>query len=351
MHIRFQGKVENNRHLSIGENKLAILDLLQDHRYLPSNYIGKMLGCEPTTQIVKGKAIYRYRYLSQVLYAMHHLQGLIYVPDKSAKTGRALGNPNVYAYTGDGQEVLEESGRWRDVPKSGNAYEQEFGVSLFTASLRIGTNELPSFSYLTYDDIRQHPKFPQETKDAEVAARKANESPFKIPITYTLKLPDGSRRLVDSLNQRNGKRVPSYKKHDAAPFSIRLERPDLPQGYAAFNCNGVELDLNTEPLGTIEHHICAILELYNTNTYRKRFGFPVGFVIFVVKGTHRMKNIMERLAWLTDGKGHDRILFTTIQDYMGRDGYPRPDGSYLTRDYQRIGYQPLNIVNSLRAVR
>jgi len=71
-----------HRHLSIGDNKLAV-STVAGHRYLPSNYIGKMLATTRAPKSSKARII-RYRYLSQVLSNMNHVQGSSR-PDKSTR--------------------------------------------------------------------------------------------------------------------------------------------------------------------------------------------------------------------------------------------------------------------------
>src|ERR1700712_4224794 len=97
--------------------RLAILDLLQDFRYLPQSYIGKLLGYRTSIYKLDGREYLRYEHLRKELWKLRKRGGWLRCPDISDD------REAVYALSKRGEEEEKKRGRWRGIEKSGKLFE------------------------------------------------------------------------------------------------------------------------------------------------------------------------------------------------------------------------------------
>jgi hypothetical protein len=113
---------------------------------------------------------------------------------------------------------------------------------------------------------------------------------------------------------------------------------------------GIEVDRGTERVKSYDNYRAYIrtkvvedIALLESGVIRERFGLPAGHIIYVNPSQTRLKNIMAVVEEETARKPSLRkyFLFTT---HKASTDNPIPTGDMLTKDYQRVGYEPFNLL-------
>jgi hypothetical protein len=305
----------------ITRNDVDLLDLLQPYKYLPSSYIEAFLDLHPI-------------YLKHRLTVLRHVAKVITIPPSSWHAANARYRPAVYQLTDKGRAVLADKGRARRVFATNEDFAHEFGVCLTAASFAIGAREHPALNYYDHEAILASKHCPMNTR--------LSKTPFQIPITF--------KYHYEVRGQARHKELETYVKHDRMPFGfINASNPKAQMFFP-----GVEFDRATESLESedyaatvISKKVQAIEALAKEDGYYAHFGIPNAFIPWVTINEARMRSLMRIVEKVTKGNGSKRHLFTHMPDFASFDAFPPADGSMLTRNWKRVGFDDLNILAEL----
>jgi len=191
------------------------------------------------------------------------------------------------------------------------------------ASWRIGFEKHKELTPLWWPQILASEKTPKATR--------GEKAPHRVPVTYYFR----DKRITDA------EYVP-----DAQPFGIL--RPDR-RGYFFL---GIEADCDSESLrsdnnaaATIERKVSQQIAIIEQEIYRTRYGFPNVFFPYYAPTEERLTSIMDVISELTEHKPSLRKSFVfAVHPTFTSFSYEKnePTGWALTRDYRRIGYDPIN---------
>ncbi|MGA8906044.1 MAG: hypothetical protein WB524_00380 [Acidobacteriaceae bacterium] len=306
----------------ITRNDLAILDLLQTYKYLPSSYIIALLE-DPCVQYIKNR-----------LTILRHEAKVIDIPPSAWHAANARYRPVVYQLTDKGRETMKAHGRYRSMPSTSEEFNHQFGVSISEASFAIGAKRYPSLRLHRHEAIFNSKFCPPSTR--------AEQAPFKIPITFTYHYTVGGHA--------RHKQLDTFVKHDGTPFGFtNTQRPK-----AQIFFPGIEFDRHTESRAssdysatTIQKKLQEIRAIAARDGYATRYGIPNAFIPFVTISEARMRSIMDDVEKVTDGKGSQMFLFKSIPDFASFDSFPAADGSMLTTPWKRVGFPNFDILAEL----
>lgn len=290
-------------------HKLAVLQLLQRYRYLPTKYIHAFVGGD-------------FRYVQDMLTTLRHEGRLI---DARWAGHNALKQQAVYFLTRAGERALKEHGLFSPVLKTGSDFAHELGVCLVQASFELGAKE-HGLRLITPREILELAPF--ET-------RKLKE-PFAIPVTYEFPLTTGTKRLTSTVES------------DGDFFGIAGKK-------ATLYVPGFEMDRVTEVLETddfdrpsIRRKFFAYRQLARDRAWEKRFNLPNVLIPFVTTKPSHMSGMMRALDRVTNGKGSKLFIFKVLPDYTGFANFPDPTGHMLGEPWHRVGHPPVNLLAELK---
>lgn len=291
---------------------LEVFKLLARYRYLPSHFIhafvgGSLKGLTRHLNVLKRKP-----------------NCYLACPEQQRHSAAANYRHLIYELDAHGAETLAAQG----IPvtcRSHRNFAHEVMACQILASLELGTFSQSACRFITWAEITRHPRFPEATRRAP--------HPYACPVSF--------------IHSGREHRFELYA--DSLPFGI--ERPH--NGRAAYIfCSGIEADTGSEPIepsdferSSICRKFAGYLSLIERETYRSRWGLPILFVPFITTTERRMRSMMACLERLTKGIGSNRIIFTTCPGICSYDAPLRPDGSMLTRKWQRVGYPPFSFVD------
>ena len=295
---------------TVTEADLRLFLDLHDHKWIPSNWIISRDGRHHKDLQARLRVMFDKAYLRR------H-----YDPSKDKHLCYALDNK---AY-----ELLLERGRIAKIPTLSNKDNaHEILNSLTDLSFEHGINENPELAYLGWSELSIHPNVPARTR--------LSDAPFVIPLSGTY--------------EKKGQQVRRSLEPDGKPFVIKREAAD--KQHSA--CFLKEIDRNTEPVFSNEnrqawnHKLKKYQELIASNICEAHYGFPPHrtFILIVTTNETHMKNIM-RLVFQLQIREPSYLCFTTEPDHAFERSYPAPNGTMLTREWLRVGMEPLNIVKQL----
>jgi hypothetical protein len=305
----------------ITRNDEEILDLLQVFKYLPSTYLEAFLDVHPI-------------YLKNRLTILRHVAKVIAIPQSSWHAANARYRPAVYQLTDKGRAVLAEKGRARRVFPTNEDFAHEFGACLTAASFAIGALEHPELKFYDHEAILASKHCPTNTR--------LSKAPFKIPVTF--------KYHYEIRGQARHKELETFVKHDGLPFGF--VNPAKPKAQMFFA--GIEFDRHTESLEsddysatTISKKVQAIEALAVQDGYYTQYGIPNTFIPWVAISEARMRSLMRIVEKVMNGKSSKRHLFTHMPDFASFAAFPPANGSMLTRNWKRVGYPDVNIVEEL----
>jgi hypothetical protein len=308
---------------SRGAEKLArltardrdVFKLLARYRYLPADFIHAFVGGS-----LKG--------LSRHLNVLKRTPNCyVACPEQQRQSAAANYRHLIYQLDVRGADILAAEG----IPvarRSHRNFAHEVMTCEILASLELGALSQPACRFITWAEIVQHPRFLEATRRAP--------APHACPVNFTHRGREHSFELCA----------------DGLPFGI--QRPH--NGRAAYIfCPGIEADSGSEPIepsdferSSLCRKFVGYLSLIDRETYKSRWGLPILFVPFITTTERRMRSMMACLDRLTNGVGSSRIVFTTCPGIYSYDVPLRPDGSMLTRTWQRVGHPPFSFVGHAR---
>jgi len=305
----------------ITRNDEDILDLLQIFKYLPSTYLEAFLDLHPI-------------YLKNRLTILRHVAKVITIPASSWHAANARYRPAVYQLTGKGHALLAAKGRTRRIFPTNEDFAHEFGGCITAASFALGAREHPEVNFYDHEAILASKRCPTDTR--------LSKTPFQIPVVFEYH--------YEVRGQLRHKPLETFVKHDDKPFGF-TSRAD-PKAQMFFG--GVEFDRHTESLEsqdysatTISKKVQAIEAVAKNDRYFTHYGIPNTFIPWVTISEGRMHSLMRVVENVVGKKGSKRHLFTHIPDFASFESFPPADGSMLTRNWKRVGFPDLNILEEL----
>lgn len=302
---------------TLNKKQLDCLYVLFGHRTLPSDVI-KALAAPGAT----------HRSVADNLFVLRHKpNGHVACPRIQRDAANSDYANMVYELTEKGAQALLDHGRityrqYRLWIATGTQYRrQHFNHSLatgyLTASIELGCRE-KSYVYLSWFDILDRDRCPQETKESA--------NPLGIAIDGKILTPDA----IFGIEYGNG----------AYFFAI-------------------ETDMGTEQIEesrsnvSITQKIKNYREILHKQTFRERFALPSLQVMFVTTSIIRMHNMMDKVVAIgsKDGKGSTRpFLFKAIPQlaHRTRDPLP-PTGHLLTEPWSLAHGKTLSLTQESQA--
>jgi hypothetical protein len=294
---------------------------LQTFKYLPSTYLYR-LG--PPCHLV---------YFKNRLTDLRHDAGLIDCPPASWHAANARYRPAVYQLTEKGHKELAAHGRARRMFPTNEDFAHEFGVCVSAASFFIGAIDHPEVMLYDHEAILASKLCPADTR--------LSKTPFQIPVTFTYH--------YEVRGQKRHKELETSVKHDWMPMGFVNAADRKKQVFFP----GVEFDRHTESLEsedysatTIAKKVQAMEALAKEDGYHEHYGIPNTFIPWVTINEARMRSLMRIVEKVTKGKSK-RHLFTYTPDFASFEAFPPADGSMLTRDWKRVGFDDFNILEEL----
>ena len=295
-------------------NDLAVLQLLQRYRYLPSNYVAALIGTAS-------------RWHKYQLMKLRHEAGLIECPNASWAAANARYRPAVYALTTKGEELLAERGLYESRRKSGREFNHELMVCLIQASFELGARER-KLEVITARDILYHRNCPPHTRH--------EQEPWSIPVAFTF----------------NGHKLEEYVETDGDFFGLARTSGT---GRAALLFPGFEADRRTEPLepedyerSSIKKKFIKIREVARQKLYQSRYGLPNAIVPVITINEAHKHSLMRVLENLTEGHGSKLFIFKSMSNFASFENFPPPTGHMVTEPWERVGHEPYSIIEELR---
>ena len=293
---------------------IAVLQLLQRYRYLPSTYIA---------ELTRSKS----RWYKYQLAKLRHEAGLIDCPNASWAAANARYRPAVYALTAKGEEFLKERGLFEPRHKSGREFNHELMVCLIQASFELGARE-KKLEVITAHDILYHRNCPPSTRH--------EKDPWSIPVAFTF----------------NGHKLEEHVETDGDFFGLARTTDT---GRSALLFPGFEADRRTEPLepedyerSSIKKKFIKIREVTRQKLYQSRYGLPNAIVPVITINEAHKRSLMRVLENLTDGHGSKVFIFKSMPNFASFENFPPPTGHMVTEPWERVGHPPYNIIDELK---
>lgn len=301
----------------ITESDLAVLQLLQRYRYLPSNYIAALLGRQGS-------------YHQDMLHKLRHRAGLIDCPAASWAAANARYRPAVYALTPRGAAELRARGLYAPRPKTGHEFNHELGVCLIRASFELGARE-QGLTLIGPDEILDHPNCPSATRRLA--------EPWSLPVSFDWTFK-GERTHIEHVVKTDGEFFVLAKPHDGGRTTLAFP--------------GFEFDRRTEPLEpadyerpSIKKKIMAFRAIASQGLYRLRYGLPNALILFVTVNAAHMRSMMRVVETVSNGHGSKLFLFKCLPNFAGVESFPPPTGHMLSEPWHRVGHPPYSILAEL----
>ena len=300
---------------------IEIFRLLTRYRYLRSTHLYALAG---------GKSQKRF---IERLGDLYHEGGYLNRPPQQWQAVNARYMPAVYELGNAGELVLKQ----RDLA-SDNAsfrlgtrglgavrqYHHELMICDVVTSIEIGVRADPKLRFVSWQEILGNPKMPQRTRNTR--------SPLAVPVSVSYTCP----------RTKNTYRYDKPLIPDAL-FGIEYTT-NRQKGYRFY---ALEADRHTEPVsrGKLQQtsylrKILQYREIAARDIYRTHWGLPNLLVLNVTTNEQHMKNIMQLVEELSDGKGSTYLLFKTMPSLASVERASLPTPDMLTIAWLRVGHGP-----------
>jgi hypothetical protein len=205
-----------------------------------------------------------------------------------------------------GVEWLNQNGQRVEQPRRVYNLGHTGLVSHVTASITAGIGQHKGARFISWEEMQEHPKFPEATKKAD----------------DNTAIPHGQRTI----------------RPDTHPFGVE----QLKDGKKTWRFLVVEADNGTETIyptkpreykgNSIYAKFEAYLDFIERKGFYSRYGLPNYFVLFVFTSKPRLDNAMTLLGSMTSSC---RYILFQHSDQNGRAGY------IFTSPCERVGFDPL----------
>jgi hypothetical protein len=288
----------------LSEHDLAILKLLGEYRYLPSDYLAALTGRSLSALQARLEILYR------------KPNAYINRPHQQRANAGANTTRLVYELDDNGADEL----RLRGLPYSRKKYlrnfAHEFMRCTIAASFQIGANH-GALRLIPWPQLINSPQMPVSTK------RLSN------PQSLAFERAGHIENLTS----------------DWRPFVV--ERNLGSKSYAFVF--GFEADCGTEPLDSVDvertsirNKFVAYLSALDQDVPRKHFGATTFLIPFVTTTRVRMHSMMELLQRLGPGALGKRFLFKHIPAFTSFEKSAPASGHMLLAPWHRAGFGPFS---------
>lgn len=261
----------------------AIFALLRRYPELPTHYIIKLIDRDYTTGANRLAQLARLGYLVRF------------------NPRRDVSKHSSYS--------LKERG-YRDT----KSRDHRIGESILKASTEIGVKENADFEHIPWSEIQLSESFPRDTLRMIDAGKDAH----LIPLRDGHVRPDGDPTRI-------------YHK----PSNRHINLID-------------EYDRDTEPLTTtkqrrhIEEKFKHYKEFYDRKLFKSHYGFT-NCLLRIVTVSRSRKLAMMRLLEDKFGPNKHTLFASFEEDPCLAVSYPKPEGTFFTTPYDRVGYSPYDL--------
>jgi hypothetical protein len=309
------GRISTGRRIAPTEADVLTFEVLHRHGPLPSTFIHQF-----TKHVRQSEGRTKER-LGHLYHEDNTPHGGPYLerPWQQWQTMNARYQPAVSEVTPFAEQVLKEHGLLAEEfkPQAGVQYAHRFMVACITASIELATKQDSTLRFIS---------------EQEVLARSPNKT-LEIPcsISYT--------------NPRTGKRS-------------ALEKPLIPDalfgieyGQGSYRFFMLEADRDHEPIRRADLQETSYLrkvlqyrEVIEKGLYKRHFGMTAGMLVLnVTTNFQHMRNIIELVSDITNGKGSPYLLFKTMPQFGKYLTVPPVSHELLTAPWLRSFFDPLHI--------
>jgi hypothetical protein len=317
-------RLASDKRLQITARDIEILRLLSRYRYLRSNHLQALIASKSQKRFVER------------LGDLYHEGGYVNRPVQQWQAVNARYMPAVYELGDAGERLLIEQGEISEslsplLRKGRQGAVRQFHHDLMVcdilASLEIGIRADRNLRLISWPEILASRKMPEATRTAS--------NPFSIPvaITYTCPKTKATERSDKPL-------IPD------ALFGIEYSS----DGKKSYRFFAVEADRNSEPIFRGNLHQSSYLRkilqyqgIAARKAYQSHFGLPNLLVLNVTTNEQHMRNIVQFVSEITEGKGSAHLLFKTMPTLASLEKAPPPTPHILTIPWQRAGHPDFRI--------
>lgn len=122
------------------------------------------------------------------------------------------------------------------------------------------------------------------------------------------------------------------------------------EGQKRYRFFALEADRNSEPImratlqqSSVARKIVQYREVIAQTIHKAYWGLPNLFVLTVTTNERHTKNMMQRVAELTEGKGSPFLLFKTMPSLASLEHAPLPTPHMLREPWQRVEHEAFRI--------
>jgi hypothetical protein len=279
-------------HLTGTPTQLAICELLQTYRYLPTTYIKAWIGSG--------------EYIENVLTDLVE-KHYIGIPERAVNRCKTKAVPYVYELLSRGQAFLALHGRLGDRAKGGRGggwFEHDFLISVIQYSFDIAPRAIAGLRVRSPQSILAHENCPETTR--------AHKTPFVIPTEPPLTA-------------------------DADPFGLELD------GKLVF-FHGFEADNHTETLATLQRKVDRYAVYLRQHMPTRMFGMLKNHMHILIVTTS--EGSMANLTHMVPEDLADRFHFKTINGFHSK--FPPPTAHMVLEPWHQKGGKTWSILNHLK---
>lgn len=317
-------RVATNKRLQITERDVEIFRLLSGYRYLRSSHLQALIGGKSQKRFVER------------LGHLYHEGNYINRPAQQWQAINARYMPAVYELGDAGERLLIEQGVLDEhrspLLRKGRhgavrQYHHELMICDILVSIEIGVRASQTLRFISWQEILASPKMPEATRAAM--------NPFAIPVSVTYTCP-----RTKTTDRSDKPLIPD------ALFGIEYSS----DGRKSYRFFAIEADRNSEPIfrGNLHQtsYLRKILQYRETaarKAYLTHFGLPNLLVLNVTTNEQHMRNIVQFVGEVTEGKGCTYLLFKTMPSLASLEKAPPPTPYILTAPWQRAGHPDFRI--------
>lgn len=296
------------RRIEVTPRDIEIFKLLNRYRYLPSNFIHAFVGGNRNYHKARMTDLFHEGWLKKPW------------PQWEAMNARyrfdtyELGHKAAVTLADRGLATVHRLG-------TGSSFRHELMVCLIMASFELAARET-GVALHSWKDVLAIA--PSSTRD--------DKAPFAIPMSFTYQ----------------GRTYDRHLRPDGHPFGLSARR--------TFWFPGIEVDRHYEPLhptdltsrhSSILGKFLQFRHMVRERLFESRFGMTNVFVPIVTINDEHMRNMLDLVLKITDGRGFKWMLFKSVPDFASMEKTIQPDSSLLCEPWVRAGNRPLNLLEEL----
>jgi hypothetical protein len=305
-------RTRTGKRLEIAARDIAIFKLLEQYRYLRSNFIYGFVGGASDTRF------------KERLGDLFH-EGYLDRPSQQWQFANCRYLPAVYEIGEGGRRILRERGHVDIEPATllAQSSHRQFAHSLMIceilASIDIAVKSHPGLRLISWQEILG--------KASEGTRR--SDNPFKIPVSISHTVGGNTLRVDGSIIPDGifGLEYTADRKKTYQFFAVEADRATMPV---------VRSNLNQS---SYLRKILGYRDIIARQIHKSHLGIPNLLVLTVATNETHMAEIMNLLGELTGGSA--AFLFKTMGAFGSFDQAPTLTSQILSEPWLRVGYPPL----------